>query len=257
VIFPIFLVCLSFSVGFILLSQRELLGGLVGVFEQVTLPVQRLTYSIGRGRSSDTLSKLREENASLLVQFAKQKDLEKENKALHDQFATVSLSTKTLLPAQVVGSPAFLPGFSGVDSFIVSAGRDEGVAKGDVVVYKDNLVGKVSQVAPHQSIVLLPTNKESFLAVKTAKTSALGVLAGQGGEEMILDKVVLSDTLGKGDLVVTKGDLDTKGGGYPPDLIVGRIVSVHKKSSDLFQTADVISLLPWSRLETVFVMVKK
>ena len=71
---------------------------------------------------------------------------------------------------------------------------------------------------------------------------------------MVLDNVVLSDTIENTDLVETKGDVDANGNGYPPHLIVGKILSVNKKTSALFQSALVGSLVDVSKLDVVFVM---
>jgi len=71
-----------------------------------------------------------------------------------------------------------------------------------------------------------------------------------------LDNVVLSDSIAVGDYVVTKGDLTIDNSGYPPSLIVGKIISVEKKSSDLFQRGKVKSLVDFSRLSTVFVVLQ-
>jgi rod shape-determining protein MreC len=72
------------------------------------------------------------------------------------------------------------------------------------------------------------------------------------GEER--HNVVLSEKLEKDDLVRTKGDVDERGQGFPPDLIVGKIISVNKQPSALFQSAEVKSLVDFSRLSTVFVI---
>ena len=71
----------------------------------------------------------------------------------------------------------------------------------------------------------------------------------------MIKNVVLSDKLTVSDLVLTKGDIDL-GRGYPPDLIVGKIVSVDKKASSLFQSAQVISLVDITRVPIVFIILE-
>lgn len=80
------------------------------------------------------------------------------------------------------------------------------------------------------------------------------MIKGQDGG-ILLDHVVLSEKIAKNDRILTKGDIDEGGSGFPPDLIVGRITSVNKRASDLFQTAEVKSLVDFERLSTVFIMV--
>src|SRR5256885_11571522 len=50
----------------------------------------------------------------------------------------------------------------------------------DVVVYKDNLLGKVVKVTPYLSIVNLITNNATSLTATTLGTSALGIVNGLG-----------------------------------------------------------------------------
>ena len=258
-IFFVFLIFLLLSFVIFILSQKNLLNAPTGLIEDITIPLQRITHNSinGLGKdNNDQIAKLKEENISLLSQLTKEKELEKENQALHDQFATTSIDSKKLLPAHIIGSPGFIPNISSVDQIIIDKGQQDGIKKGSIVVYKDNLVGKAIQIFPHASIISVPTQKDIELAGITVKTQTLGVLRGQGESQMILDNVVLSDTLQKGDIVITKGDKDISGEGYPPNLVVGKIISVNKQNSALFQTADVQSLLDFTKLDTVFVMME-
>jgi cell shape-determining protein MreC len=129
------------------------------------------------------------------------------------------------------------------------------VQLGSIVVFKDNLIGKVVKISPRLSVVDLFNHKGITFTAETVKTSALGISQGAGGGKMVLGNVLLSDTLQTGDIVVTKGDVDAGGKGFPPQLVVGKIVSVNKKTSALFQTAEVESLVDVTKLKMVFVMV--
>ena len=71
---------------------------------------------------------------------------------------------------------------------------------------------------------------------------------------MLLDNVLLSVELKKDADVLTKGDVNEKREGYPPNLIVGKIISIEKKQSDLFQRASVKSPVDFKNLEYVFIL---
>ena len=71
---------------------------------------------------------------------------------------------------------------------------------------------------------------------------------------MILDNVLLTENLKNGDLVLTKGDVNLNGEGFLPGLIVGKIISVEKSPSALFQKAQVEGLVDVTKLSTVFVI---
>lgn len=227
-------------------SQSGISKNIGGFFESATIPLQKFTFDIFNLSNKSEEDKLREENLKLITQLAKQKEVEKENKALHDQFATTKPSPKELLPVRIIGQHG--------DEIILDKGERDAVRVGQVVVFKDNLIGQIFDTSMHRAVaILLPGDKISFTA-KTVKTDASGVINGKGENVIILDKVVLSEKLEKEDIVVTKGDVDSSGNGYPSGLIVGKIVSVSKKASSLFQQAEIASLIDFSKLETVFIL---
>jgi rod shape-determining protein MreC len=246
-IIPIFSLFLILSLLIIFLAQKGALHGFTGLFEQLTVPIQRFAFtSFHFGNNHTSEDTLREENAKLLTQLAKQKEIEKENQALHDQFQVEHPSPQELLPATVIGNND--------DQLILDKGSADGIKKGSVIVFKDNLIGKVIQVSKHISVVQLVTNPAILFTAQTAGTHSLGVVKGAGGGAILFGNVVLSEKVQKGDIIQTKGDVDAKGKGFPPDLIVGKVISVNKKASALFQTAEVQSLVDFTKLKIVFVM---
>jgi rod shape-determining protein MreC len=53
-----------------------------------------------------------------------------------------------------------------------------------------------------------------------------------------------------GEIVVTSG----LGGGFPPDLLIGRVVSVHRRDYELYQTAIIEPRSDFSRLEMALII---
>lgn len=212
--------------------------------------------------SNSELEKIQDENRTLIEKFAIMNTLEKENRALKDQFQTSVPSNSDLIPARVIGTPQFIPGISTIETLILDQGLEHGVQKGQAVIVKNQLVGKISRVSPSLSIVDLVTHEGFTLTARVNPCSqcversnqTLGVLKGKGNNEMVLDNVVLSEKTEKDDIVMTKGDVSEEGIGIPPDLIVGKVISVEKKSSELFQVAKVKSLIDFQNLSTVFIM---
>lgn len=225
--------------------------GFTSSLENITIPIQRFSWTLFNlpkniGVSSE-LERLKEENANLYKKIVDQGELQKENNALKDQFKTTFPKSNSLLPAKIIGG--------GPETFILEGGTKDNIMVGLAVVFKDNLIGKIERVSTSLSVVTLITNKNSAFAAKTLKTEALGIVRGQGNGEMVLENVLLSDNLEVTDAVLTKGDLNVEMLGYPPNLIAGKIVSLEKKPSALFQSAKVKSLVDFSRLSTVFIVV--
>jgi rod shape-determining protein MreC len=250
----IFFVFFVLSIFIFVFSKAGWMDGVSGGLQFVFLPVQRMTDGFFRREDTTELGRLKSENAVLRVEVAKMKAIEKDNAALRDQFAQSNLNPERLLPAYVVGMPAFLPRVFAVEEVIIDRGSVDKVKVGEVVVYKDILIGRVVRISPHLSVVDLISHDGISFTAGTSKTSALGVLSGKGGGEMVLENVLLSDRLEKGDTVVSKGDVGAGGDGVPAGLVVGKIVSVKRQASSLFQSAEVERLAYVERLKMVFVM---
>lgn len=245
----LFLSCSVFA-----FHQAPLFAEFEAFVERLVNPAQLTVYHLVHFiPSSAAAAFISQNDAKQAALLSKLSQLETENRALRDQFQTSFPNSQDLLPAAILGTPSFPPG-APVSNIIVNQGRKDGVIKGQSVVYKDNLVGEVTEVSEHLSRISLVTTPTILLSVKTAKTKALGVLQGTGRDDMTLDKVVLSDTLSVGDIVMTSGDENEQGVGILPGLIVGKLTSVQKKPSALFQTGRVESFLDMSHLTIVFIV---
>ena len=256
----IFIILFLFSIFFLFLSRIGIFKGtfFASVFSPIQKEIHKTYISFATFTSGFDKEQLKQENINLVKKLIDQKKLEDQNKALLDQFQTNYPKSVDLIPAEVIGSPGFIPGVSVPEKLILDKGESDGITKGDTVVIKNNLIGSIENVSKNSSIVSLATNNSSSFAVKVGvDKNILGSIKGQGAGELILDNVLLSENLKKDDIVLTKGDVDEKGKGYPQDLIVGKVISVDKSPSALFQKADVISFVDFSKLTTVFIISKK
>lgn len=237
-----------------LVFQTPIGSSLSGALQVVLHPLQRTFVAAYASMTKDTpseLQQLQNENTKLRLQLAEQG---REIQALHDQFATTSPSSQSLLPAKIVGFRSFIPGVSAPSQLVIDKGKSDGVSAGSVIVSNNVMIGRVSKVTDHGALVDL-TSREGFsLTAKTSKTNALGIVTGKGNGDIVLENVVLSDKLEKDDLVLTKGSMNEDGIGAPPDLVIGKIASIDKKPSALFQTAKLAPLVDIKKLEMVFVL---
>ncbi len=194
------------------------------------------------------------DKADLRKKLLDNQNLISENKALRDQFATTAIPSQNLIPAKVVGSPGFIPAVSSPDYIVIDKGKSSGLGKGNVIVYKDNLVGRIVSLGDNFSKVELIIKTPSFaVKVQASDKQIIGLAKGKG-DGLVLENVLLSESLEKNQLVLTKGDLDEDGKGVPPDLVVGKIVSIEKKETSLFQKAEVKSFIDLKNLVEVFVI---
>lgn len=252
---PFFLVFFSLSLVLIFLGKFGILDPITSLINRGATPIKSSTLNIF-GLQNKNISALNSENARLKKELSDRQNLILENKALKDQFAKSGSENLDLLPARVVGYPGFIPGVSMPEYLVLDKGLNSGVKKGSTVIIENYLIGKVIDAKPDFSKVELLNNKNSSFTAKVASqdgAEATGVIKGQN-EEMNFENVLLTLTIKKDDFVLTKGDKDENGVGYPPDLIVGKITTVEKKSSDLFQKAKVKSFVDFTNLKTVFIL---
>lgn len=254
--FLVFFIFILISVVIFLLSTGGHLKFASSLLEKIASPVGRSAYSAFHKlpfvSENEQAKKMNDKNLSLIAQLSEIEKLKRENSALLDQFQTAKPKSKNILPANIVGVPSFIPGITTPANFILDKGHEDKVKVGYGVVLKNNLIGKVIKTSSHLSKVEIIVNSSSSFTAKT-KRDVLGVIKGDG-KAMIFSNVLLSENIKVGDLVTTKGDMTLEGIGYPQDLIIGKIKSIDKNPSELFQKARVESFLDFNKLSTVFII---
>lgn len=252
----VFSICFILSLLLFILWQKGLLHGASTGIGQIVAPMQQhLVAIVQQSRPSIlTIDKLQEENDRLRVLLAQKQMVEQENQALRDQFQTTTPASMNLTPAEIVGIPNFFPGVTNIEEFVINKGEQDKIRLGEAVVAKDMLIGKITDVTDHFSKVTLISNPKISFAAKTTGTQALGVVKGIGSGQFIFDNVVLSDSLKLRDIVITSGDVGVNGIGLPQGLIVGKIISVDKNPSALFQKASLQMMIDVTKLTMVFVV---
>ena len=243
---PVFIGLLFISILIFTFSKNGWMNNISGVLQSIILPVQRETFIFFHKNDKSELANLKNQIIDLQTKLVKTSELEKDNQALRDQFAVTNPPPKTLLPAFIVGMPNFLPGISIVDEITIDKGTSDLVKTNDYVVYKDNLIGKIVKTTPHMSIVYLLNHKGISLTAESLNSSAIGICNGTDEDKILLENVSLSDTLKTGDTIITKDS---------PSLVIGKLISINKKVSSLFQSAEIKSLVDVKKLQTVFVMI--
>jgi rod shape-determining protein MreC len=134
---------------------------------------------------------------------------------------------------------------------IINRGSNDGIRRGMPVVTNQGLVGRVDAVIGGASRVQLITDPSSLVSVFLQNAGADAIMKGSVSGELTLEMLSQDIKIQKDDVVLTSG----LGGEYPPDLLVGQVSSVRKRESDLFQEATVQSVVDFSRLEIVLVII--
>ena len=126
----------------------------------------------------------------------------------------------------VLGSPGNFEATVGLNK-----GTDDGVGTDMPVVSGTGLLGRVGRVSGRSATVLLLTDRDSGVAVRDARSGARGVLNGSPDvHEQSLDPFDAQPDMKPGDELVTFGSAE---GPFPPDIPVGRIITVVRRPGDL------------------------
>jgi rod shape-determining protein MreC len=141
---------------------------------------------------------------------------------------------------------------------VVSAGKNDGVAKHDAVVTADGLVGEVTKVASNVAQVTLLTDDSSAVSALDIRTNAAGIVEHSESGSLILDRVTKDQVVDRGEVVVTSGfrsgDLSSL---YPRGIPVGVVTSSGQSDTDVYKHIQVDPFVDFSKLEAVIVLAKK
>jgi rod shape-determining protein MreC len=132
----------------------------------------------------------------------------------------------------------------------IDKGSDDGIRRGMPVVTQQGLIGRIDAVTAGAARVELITDASAAVNVRLTSTQTDVMLTGSVTGELSLEMIPQDITVKPGDLVLTSG----LGGTYPADIVVGQVVSVRKRETDLFQTASIQPSANLSALRAVLVI---
>ncbi|MDX2273009.1 MAG: rod shape-determining protein MreC [Cyanobacteriota bacterium] len=127
------------------------------------------------------------------------------------------------LPAPVIGRSAD----HWWQQLTLARGSLQQVKPGDVVMAPGGLVGRVQQVTPHTSRILLISDPTSRVGVMVSRSRHMGVMRGSGSQTAILEFFDKNPKVEVGDNVVTSGLSSL----YPAGLVVGKVRAINLDAS--------------------------
>jgi rod shape-determining protein MreC len=133
---------------------------------------------------------------------------------------------------------------------IINIGSNDGIRQGMPVVTEQGLVGCVDAVTSDAARVQLIADPASAVNVSLQNSKTEAILVGSITGNLSLDMISQDVTVQPGDVVLTSG----LGGGYPPNLLVGQVISVRKLDYELFQQATVQPIVNYDKLQFVLVI---
>ena len=133
---------------------------------------------------------------------------------------------------------------------IIDKGSDHNIYKGMPVVTEQGLVGNVDAVTATAARVQLITDQGSVVNVKLQQSGAEAQMRGSVTGDISLEMIGQGIEIVEGDLIFTSG----LGGSYPPELLIGQVMTIESGENALFQTATIQPSVDFSRLQAVLVI---
>ncbi|OGI28758.1 MAG: rod shape-determining protein MreC [Candidatus Moranbacteria bacterium RIFOXYA12_FULL_44_15] len=243
----------------VFLNPRGIFGPVRGFFLTLAYPLQKISYLAGKKTSGafsflESISNLKDENKNLIrendrltAEAAGLQGQKRENEILREQLRLAPRDKFNLESALVIGQyPGGLGGW-----IIIDKGSAQGIAPGMAVIVSDGiLVGKVEEAYWESSKINLLTDSSASISALDLETGAKGIVRGEYGLGLSMDMVAQTDTLNEGDTVVASG----LGSGIPGGLYIGKIQKISVTEDKLFQKAQVVPKVRYSKLEIVFVV---
>lgn len=253
------LLMLSLCGGLILLSAAGALTsveglvtaplhGLSGLFNRLSLSISSTLEELNDlGQLRERIAELEEQLARRQIESIQLREAASDYERLIDLLTyTSALENQEFLTADVIAVEQ-----TGIArSVIINRGTRDGIAVGMPVTTDLGLVGRIIDVSANAAQVQLINDENSAVSSRLQTSRAHGSIIGQASGVLRLTMVDLDEEIRQGDLVITSG----LGGNFPADIVVGQVTSVRQFEFELFQEAEVRSLIDFETLEFVLVI---
>jgi rod shape-determining protein MreC len=149
-----------------------------------------------------------------------------------------------MLAAQVIGASAD----AASHTLFLNRGERDRVRRNQAVITPDGIVGKIVEVFPSTSQVLLINDKDSGAGALLADTRTHGVVKGSGDPDPRLDYVVNDEPVHAGEVILTSGEDRI----FPKDLLIGTVSMANPGNP--FQVIHIRPAARLDRLEDVLIL---
>jgi len=188
---------------------------------------------------------LRRMNIDLADEVSRLRDARIENSKLRNLLGLKESLRYPLIAGKVVGKNLTLLR----NTVTLNVGRLDGVLPRMPVINEGGLLGVVSAVSDHYSVVRILLNADFRASAKVERSRVDGILAWDG-EALLLSNVAKTLDVKVGDSLVTSEYSST----YPPNIRVGVVREVTQQLGSLFQRVVVSPGVDFVTAEDVFVI---
>jgi rod shape-determining protein MreC len=184
------------------------------------------------------------ENSRILELEQRLVELESQNRQLQELLGYVNENPSQGIVAPVIGRSAD----HWWQQIILGRGSRDGIQAGFIVSGNGGIVGRVTQVTPNTSRVLLISDPTSQVGVAVSRSRFMGYIRGQSANRVVMEFFDKVPDVRPGDVVSTSSYSQL----FPPGLPVGIVESVNLNKSPAPEAVVELSA-PISSLEWVIV----
>lgn len=194
----------------------------------------------------EEINRLRSEVAGLQLRLQELEEAQLENERLREL-----LQLREQMPGAVAAARVIARGSNLWSSvYTIDKGGDDGVEKDMAVITPSGLIGKIMEVTPQFSKVLLIDDPRFSVAVRLQDTREEAVLTGKGQWSGTLKYLSVDSAVKEGDVLVTSG-LDAM---FPPGIRAGYVSKVVTDKERLFHFVETVPAVDLGKLEEVMVV---
>lgn len=252
------------SIALLLLRNADPVRAGANVGTQLLVPLERVLADAGAsiGRFTQAITEiefLRKDNARLRGEVDR---LTLENVRLREEAVAARQSARLGAAANAVSFPSIEAAVVARDpssvlhTLVLDRGGEAGVRVGNIVITELGVVGRISEVGPTYSKVLLVTDSASTVSALVQGSRATGIVKGQYGDALVMDWVLQTEPVKAGDVVITAGlglgnELRSL---FPKGLVLGTIVEVTRSDVAAYLRAVLVPAVDLRRVERVLVV---
>jgi rod shape-determining protein MreC len=212
----------------------------------ITFPENTLNAIQELGHLRQEVNRLQQENQSLRLDLSTQKSTQAELDRLKDV-----LEIKKTMPgaAKIARIIAHDPS-TWNKSFVIDMGTDDGAKIDSPVISEEGIVGRIIEVTPKYSRVLLIIDPDSGVGAIDERSKVTGVVAGTGRNRLKYNYVDAQDDVKPGDAIVSSG----LGGIFPKGYALGTILTRTEADNGLNTDIEMVPAVDFAVLDYVFVL---
>jgi rod shape-determining protein MreC len=172
--------------------------------------------------------------------------LAQENERLRALLGFKAQAPWQTIPAQAIGRDFNLWS----RGLLLDKGSRHGVRAGQAVATPVGLAGRITEVGPTTSRMILVTDPHFRVSAALSKSRNSGLAMGTSSGDCLLSYIPLDVEISPGELVVTSGGSSFSPGGIP----IGKVAGITQDSSKLFRVARLSPASPLSALDEVLII---